>query len=111
MIMDPAYVRPLPTRKELRVWRLQEAGCFFYALAAHRFRHHGEPLTYVDQLLDSVNYPRHALIAELWAPVGLRFHALHHLFPALPYHALAEAHRRLMERLPADSPYRQTESP
>ncbi|MBA3482505.1 MAG: fatty acid desaturase, partial [Pirellulales bacterium] len=28
----------------------------------------------------------------------------------MPYHALAEAHRRLMRDLPADSPYRQTEA-
>ena len=27
----------------------------------------------------------------------------------MPYHSLAEAHRRLMSQLPADSPYRQTE--
>jgi fatty acid desaturase len=146
MVMDPAYVRPLPTTQETRVWRLQEAACFLYGLAvtalivrgrlplslvahfyltavvilmlnnvrtlgAHRFRHHGEPLTFVEQLLDSVNYPRRPWTSELWAPVGLRFHALHHLFPALPYHALPEAHRRLMKDLPADSPYRQTESP
>ena len=146
MVMDPNYVRPLPTRRELGVWRLQEVACFLYGwtaavllvrgtlpisllvhlyltavvvllinnvrtLGAHRFRHGGEPLTFVDQLLDSVNYPRHPLLSELWAPVGLRFHALHHLFPSLPYHALPEAHRRLMERLPSDSPYRQTESP
>jgi fatty acid desaturase len=78
-------------------------------LGAHRFRHEGEPLTFVDQLLDSVNYPRHPLLSELWAPVGLRFHALHHLFPSLPYHALPAAHRRLMQQLPSDSPYRKTE--
>jgi fatty acid desaturase len=146
MVMDPAYVRPLPTRGELRVWRLQETACFLFAFAAailfirgrldigilvqvyftavvvlllnhlrtlgaHRFRHHGEPLTFVEQLLDSINYPRHPFTDELWAPVGLRFHALHHLFPSLPYHALPEAHRRLMAQLPADSPYRRTESP
>lgn len=145
MVMDPAYVRPLPTRRELRVWRLQETCCFFYALAAavqfsigllplsllghfyltavvilllnnvrtlgaHRFRHRGEPLTLVDQLLDSINYPRWPLLGELWAPVGLRFHALHHLFPSLPYHNLSAAHCRLMEQLPKDSPYRRTES-
>jgi fatty acid desaturase len=43
-------------------------------------------------------------------PVGLRFHALHHLFPSLPYHNLAAAHARLMAALPADSPYRRTVS-
>ncbi|HVX12254.1 MAG TPA: fatty acid desaturase [Pirellulales bacterium] len=146
MVMDPNYIRPLPKRAELRVWRLQEVACFLFGLTAavllvcgilpiglpiqlyltsvgvlfinnlrtlgaHRFRHQGEPLTFVEQLLDSVNYPRRPLLNELWAPVGLRFHALHHLFPSLPYHALPEAHRRLMEQLPSDSPYRQTESP
>jgi fatty acid desaturase len=36
----------------------------------------------------------------------LRFHALHHIFPTMPYHALATAHRRLIRQLPPDSPYR-----
>lgn len=145
MVMDPRYVRPLPSLIELRTWRLQEAACFLYGvgaawlffrgrlpptlflqayltavvvlylnhlrtLGAHRFRYGSEPSTFVEQLLDSVNYPRWPLVSELWAPVGLRYHALHHLFPSLPYHALPEAHRRLMRELPSDSPYRQTES-
>jgi hypothetical protein len=29
----------------------------------------------------------------------------------MPYHRLAEAHARLMAKLPADSPYRRTVSP
>ena len=70
----------------------------------------GREMTFVEQMLDSVNYPYNPLIAGLWAPVGLRFHALHHIFPTMPYHALAEAHRRLMASLPADSPYRRTEA-
>ena len=66
---------------------------------------------FLDQLLDSINYPRHPFLSSLWAPVGLRFHALHHLFPSLPYHNLAKAHQRLMAELPAYSPYRLTNSP
>ena len=58
------------------------------------------------QMLDSVNYPKNAFVGELWAPVGLRFHALHHIFPTMPYHALATAHKRLIRDLPSDSPYR-----
>ncbi len=146
MIIDPSYVRPLPTRDELRGWRLQEAAVFAYlvaivtllalgrlplafvaqayatavaviilnavrTLAAHRYLHGDGELTFLEQLLDSLNYPNWPLLSDLWAPVGLRFHALHHLFPSLPYHALAEAHRRLMAELPEDSPYRQTLSP
>jgi fatty acid desaturase len=81
-------------------------------LAAHRYRHEtDEPHTLVEQLLDSINHPRNALVTEVWAPVGLRFHALHHLLPGVPYHALPEAHRRLMAGLPESSPYRRTNSP
>ena len=36
-----------------------------------------------------------APLSVLWAPVGLRYHALHHLMPSMPYHSLGEAHRRL----------------
>jgi fatty acid desaturase len=79
-------------------------------LGAHRFINDGRELTFVEQLLDSVNYPKFSLIAEMWGPVGLRYHALHHLFPSLPYHNLGRAHQRLMAELPADSPYRLTNS-
>jgi fatty acid desaturase len=78
-------------------------------LAAHRYRSAGAPLTMTEQLLDSLNYPRRAWLNELWAPVGLRFHAVHHLFPGIPYHNLAAAHARLCRLLPSDSPYRRAE--
>ena len=79
-------------------------------LGAHRYTSGGHEGSFMDQLLDSINYPRHPLLSSLWGPIGLRFHALHHLFPSLPYHNLATAHERLMAELPADSPYRQTVS-
>ena len=144
MVIDPAYIRPLPTAKALRIFRLQETACFLLTLlvavrfcrgnlpvnlliqtyltavlvlilnnvrarsARHRYTSGGHESTFVEQLLDSVNYPRFSLLTPLWAPIGLRYHALHHLCPSLPYHAMGAAHRRLMEQLPADSPYRQT---
>jgi fatty acid desaturase len=152
MIMDPMYIRPLPTRKVLRTIRLQETFCFLFiwavvarmtinyglifekalspmflvqvyltavfilmlnalrTLGAHRWTSHGTEMNFVEQMVDSINYPHNPLVAGLWAPVGLRFHALHHIFPTMPYHALATAHRRLMRELPADSPYRLTEA-
>ncbi len=146
IVMDPSYIRPLPSRRVLRIFRLQEELCFLWTVAiavllitgvvpigflptaylvsvvilflnalrtlgAHRYTSEGGEVTFLDQLLDSINYPRHPFLSSLWAPVGLRFHALHHLFPSLPYHNLAQAHARLMAELPLDSPYRQTESP
>jgi fatty acid desaturase len=81
-------------------------------LLAHRYRSDGAgQWTYTDQILDSNTFDRGGVIPELWAPLGLRYHALHHLMPRLPYHSMGEAHRRLMRRLPANSPYRHTLQP
>jgi fatty acid desaturase len=79
-------------------------------LGAHRWLNaDGGEMTFVEQMVDSVNYSRSPISSGIWAPVGLRFHALHHIFPTMPYHALATAHRRLLRDLPTDSPYRLTE--
>lgn len=74
-------------------------------LVAHLWENDGEPMTVTQQYLDSVNVPPPGLLPALWAPVGLRFHALHHLLPGVPYHNLGEAHRRISRELDAGSPY------
>ena len=74
-------------------------------LVAHLWENEGDPMTVTAQFLDSVNVPPPGGIAELWAPVGLRYHALHHLMPSMPYHSLPEAHRRLVAALEVDSSY------
>lgn len=80
-------------------------------LVAHLWINEGEPMTVTAQYLDSVNVPPPGVLAEIWAPVGLRYHALHHLLPSLPYHALPEAHRRLSRELGMDSTYRKANYP
>ncbi len=57
------------------------------------------------QLVDSLNINGGGLFTELLCPVGLRFHALHHVAAYLPYHALPQAHARLLEKLPQGSEY------
>jgi fatty acid desaturase len=74
-------------------------------LVAHLWENDGEPMSVTAQFLDSVNVPPPATLPALWAPVGLRYHALHHLLPGVPYHNLAEAHRRLCRELDAGSAY------
>jgi len=74
-------------------------------LVAHLWINEGEPMTVTAQFLDSVNVPPPGPIAELWAPVGLRYHATHHLLPSVPYHSLAEAHRRISAHFDLDTTY------
>ena len=74
-------------------------------LVAHLWENGGAAMTVTAQFLDSVNVPPPGLAAELWAPVGLRYHALHHLMPSMPYHDLPEAHRRLSRELGSGSTY------
>jgi len=74
-------------------------------LVAHLWENEGEPMSVTAQFLDSVNVPPPATLPALWAPVGLRYHALHHLLPGVPYHNLGEAHRRLCKELDARSVY------
>jgi fatty acid desaturase len=77
-------------------------------LAAHGYRNTGGAMSYLEQIEDSNTVIGPPWLTELIFPVGLRYHCLHHMFPALPYHALGTAHRRLMAQLPANSPYRST---
>ena len=73
----------------------------------------------IDQLLDSCTIRRTSGVGgtlaaawrELWAPVGLRYHALHHWIPSLPYHNLGHAHRLLLSTLGVESAYGATEYP
>ena len=75
-------------------------------LADHHFESHGELMEYDSHIRDSCNYTGHDPLTWLLFPFSIRYHALHHLFPSLPYHNLAAAHQHLLRRLPADSPYR-----
>ena len=90
-------------------WYLVAVFIFFVnslrTLGAHAYRNpeDGAPMGRAEEFLDSVDVPTR--LGVLWAPVGLRFHATHHLFPSLPYHELPKAHRLLKAELPDNSLY------
>lgn len=75
-------------------------------LVAHRYINYERgSVSREEQLLDSVNLIGNPVIGGLLAPVGLRYHALHHLVQTLPYHSLEAAHKTLLAELPDDDVY------
>ncbi len=103
------YVEVLPTAF-FAVWYVVTVAIFvlngFRTLAAHAYRNGGrERMTQQAEFLDSVDVPGNRYISSLWAPVGLRFHATHHLFPGMPYHSLEKAYFRLKDELPDNRLY------
>lgn len=101
----------LPVR-EFGIFLVIAAGVMFLnqvrTLVAHLWENEGEQMSVTAQYLDSVNVPPPATLPVLWAPVGLRYHALHHLLPGVPYHNLGEAHRRISAALDGDSRFHET---
>jgi fatty acid desaturase len=83
----------------------------FRLLADHHLGSDGDPLDLHDHLLDSCNFTQRDLLTSLFFPFAIRYHALHHLFPSLPYHNLAAAHYYLLKHVAADSPYRSLDRP
>ena len=106
IVMVATGVIPL---RDFLIFLAISAGVMFLnqvrTLVAHLWENGGEPMSVTAQFLDSVNVPPPATLPALWAPVGLRYHALHHLLPGVPYHNLGEAHRRLCKELDAASVY------
>jgi fatty acid desaturase len=80
----------------------------YRTLGAHRYRNDGESINRTNQLLDTIDTG--GFLTELWAPVGFKYHALHHYFPAIPYHNLGIAHARLVNKLPCGANYLKTSS-
>lgn len=82
----------------------------YRARVAHLYDGDGRVLTDLEALRDSTTIEG-SLWSELWAPLGLKYHALHHLAPQIPYHGLGPAHRHLRSRLSPRHPYSRTMLP
>jgi fatty acid desaturase len=91
------WLAVIPTRA-LAVWSVVASGIALLnglrTLAAHKYEGDGSVFDREAQWSDSIDTPG-AWWTTLWAPVGHRYHALHHYVPGLPYHNLGKAYRRL----------------
>ena len=99
--------------KILILWYLIGTAIFLLnslrTLAAHAYRNSGDhKMEFHEQYLDSINISGNLFITALWAPVGLRYHATHHLFMSMPYHNLGKAQRRLVNGLSDNTLYLKT---
>ena len=79
-------------------------------LGAHEYESDGTAQGREWQLDDSIDTPGGPW-TELWAPVGLRYHALHHYFPGIPYHNLGKAYRRIVQGVEDRAHYLESTSP
>lgn len=83
----------------------------FRARVAHLYDNDSlNTLKPLEALRDSVTVEG-SWVSAFWAPLGLRFHAIHHLAPHIPYHNLGKAHRALKQQLENTHPYIQTVVP
>jgi fatty acid desaturase len=76
-------------------------------LADHHFEKPGQSIDLDEHIRDSCNFTGCDPLTWLFFPFSIRYHALHHLFPSLPYHNLAAAHYYLVKHVSPDSPYRE----
>ncbi|MCE2727784.1 MAG: fatty acid desaturase [Planctomycetaceae bacterium] len=80
-------------------------------LADHHFAGDGSRVELEAHIVDSCNFTRNDPLTLLFFPFSIRYHALHHLFPSMPYHNLKPAHAHLVATLPPDSPYHGLDRP
>lgn len=78
-------------------------------MADHHGKSHGDVMEFEEHILDSCNYSGKDILTRIMFPFGIRYHALHHLFPSLPYHQLAAVHQSLSKGLSPQNPYHQLE--
>lgn len=107
--LSAAYLGYLPL-EFLVAWYVTVVAIFMLnavrTLVAHAYKNPGENrMSRAQEFYDSIDVPGNGFITPMWAPVGLRFHATHHLFPSMPYHNLGKARRKLIAELEDNEPY------
>lgn len=68
------------------------------------------PLSKEEHILDTTTVEG-GLLTKIIFVNGLNYHALHHLFPEIPYYHLGRAHKKLMQELPSGHLYKKSVYP
>jgi fatty acid desaturase len=79
--------------------------------ATHSYHADGSEMSFEQQAMDGVVITRNSLLTKLLCPVGLQYHGLHHIVPALPGLDLADAHALVQRELPHNELYRAISHP
>lgn len=97
------------TVQALWIWGAMAGAIFvfnhFRAIVAHTYDTKYRSSDFVGQIETTMTIET-GFLGEIWAPMSISYHTLHHLMPKVPYHNLKKAHRILLGVLPADHPYR-----
>lgn len=68
--------------------------------ATHWYTSTGNSMGMEEQVEDSINIRSKSIFTQILCPVGTQFHALHHMFPSIPYHYLRPAYECLIKEFP-----------
>ncbi|CAE6516547.1 putative Fatty acid desaturase [Nitrosomonas nitrosa] len=79
--------------------------------ATHWYVSEGTDLNFTDQIKDSISIRSKSLLTKILCPVGTQYHALHHMFPSIPYHSLGKVYERLLANFPEEKILLETSRP
>lgn len=70
------------------------------ALTSHVYSSSGKAISFEGQIQDSIIITSNSIFTKIMCPVGSQYHALHHMFPFIPYHALGKVHQFIQKNFP-----------
>lgn len=89
------------------VFGIANAMNMYRGTIVHRYFGDFSTMNRKQMVLDCITLPTNKFNVWLF-PLGMGYHALHHMFPQVPYHHLDALHAQLMNDLPDNHPYRAT---
>ena len=76
--------------------------------ATHWYSSNGGDFSFIEQIKDSISVTSNSLFTHIFCPVGTQYHALHHMFPFIPYHDLGKVYHYLLVKFPEEKILKET---